>query len=240
MQHDEATDGIEASRAQLEKAAAVFGRNLKLWRKAANWGQATAEDWGKSAGIPHVYCSQWNAIENAKAVSPGPFVFYALGTMNALIASKQFGLIQNRTLLDKVKAAEPITHPNGTPWNAGDFFNAYLGALEWPEEAIAARVPELDDRGAEAYSEGLRKAFSKLLAYSGLSTREGIKALLEYCDASTRDREEFAAIVAGLEDFTGEGLAPFWEGKIYAPQRWLDEWRKALGAANAVRIKSEG
>lgn len=232
-------DGIEEVRLQLAAAAITFGHNLRLWRNAANWGQATAEDWGKSAGFPHVYCSQWNALEHGKATSPGPLIFHALGVMNGLLASKQYGLIQNRTLADKVQAAEPITHQDGTPWNAGDFFNAYLGALEWPEEAIAVKVPAIDDRAAVAYSEGLRKAFAKLLAYSGLSTREGIKALLEQCDGSIQDREEFAAIVAGLEDFTADGLAPLWEGKLYRPHRWLDEWRKALGGVNAVRIKTE-
>lgn len=232
-------DGIEEAKAQLQLAAATFGKNLQLWRNAANWGQATAEDWGKSAGFPHVYCSQWNAFENGNAKQPGPYTFHALGVMNGLLASQQYGSIPNRTLLDKVKAAKAITHPDGTPWNAGDFVNAYLGALEWPEEAIAFKVPAMDDRAAEAYSEGLRKAFAKLLNYSGLSTRDGIKALLEHCDGSAPDREEFAAIVAGLEDFTAEGLAPFWEGRIYAPHRWLDEWRKALGGTNAVRIKTE-
>jgi hypothetical protein len=232
-------DGIGEARAQLAAAAVVFGQNLKLWRNAANWGQATAEDWGKSAGLPHVYCSQWNALENAKASSPGPLIFHALGVMNGLLASQQYGSISNRTLADKVKAAKAITHPDGTPWSSGDFLDAYLGALEWPQEAIAVKVPAMDDRAAEAYSEGLRKAFAKLLNYSGLSTRDGIKALLEHCDASAPDREEFAAIVAGLEDFTAEGLAPFWEGRIYAPHRWLDEWRKALGGVNAVRIKTE-
>ena len=233
-------DGIELAKAQIQLAAATFGENLKLWRNAGNWGQATAEEWGKSAGFPHVYCSQWNAFENGNTKQPGPFTFHALGVMNGLLASKQYGAIPNRALADKVKAAKAVIHPDGTPWNAGDFLNAYLGALEWPEEAIVFMVPAMDDRAAEAYSEGLRKAFAKLLIYSGLSTRDGIKALLEHCDGSASDREEFAAIVAGLEDFTAEGLAPFWEGRIYAPHRWLDEWRKALGGTNAVRIKTEG
>ena len=34
-------DGIEEAKAQLQLAAATFGKNLQLWRNAANWGQAT-------------------------------------------------------------------------------------------------------------------------------------------------------------------------------------------------------
>lgn len=209
--------------AQLEAAAVTFGENLRRWRVAQGWSQNTPQDWGQAVGVLCVFNSQWSQLEGAKLRGPKPLVFRALGAMNAMLHSKTYGPIRDRALLDRVQAAEPILHDDGTPWDGADFYAAFMGELDWP--VIPNRLPPITDAEAAAFSDAFRADVRNGAKRRSLSLRAAADQLLDHVPEDHHSRIEdvllgevwTAAELMALRDA---------EGKL-APRTWLAAWDEA-------------
>jgi transcriptional regulator with XRE-family HTH domain len=140
---------------ELDAAGVAFGQNLRRWRLRNGWSQNTAQDWAQSIGVPAVFNSQWSQLETARLRGPKPLLFRALGILNSLLAAQEYGSFTDRALMDRVKQAEPICHPDGKPWTGPDFYAAFMGQLAWPE--MPDPLPEISDAEAQEISSQFRQ-----------------------------------------------------------------------------------
>jgi transcriptional regulator with XRE-family HTH domain len=140
---------------ELDAAAVAFGQNLRRWRIRNGWSQNTAQDWAQAIGVPAVFNSQWSQLETARLRGPKPLLFRALGILNSLLAAQEYGSFTDRALIDRVKRAEPIRHPDGKPWTGPDFYAAFMGQLAWPE--MPDLLPEISDAEAQEISSQFRQ-----------------------------------------------------------------------------------
>lgn len=123
----------------LTRVRVEFGAFLKAWREAQGWSIRTFEDWHREApGLFrfNVGNSTWNKIENGTGPSPSVKSFISLGEMNAALAARRYGTVHSRKLKDQLARTEPIRESNGRVWEAGDFFDAFVGAAELPWDGI--------------------------------------------------------------------------------------------------------
>jgi hypothetical protein len=95
-------------------------------------------------------------------LTPKPNFFRGLGQFNQAVAERDFVGVKDRRLMDRLKQGVPVTHPNGVPWTASDFFAAYLGALEAPAELLAPPEPQLTQEMVDQWSDQIRVAFRQL------------------------------------------------------------------------------
>jgi transcriptional regulator with XRE-family HTH domain len=207
-----------AIRVRLKAAAVRFGEQLKRWRVAQGWSQSTFQDWGQAIGVEYVHNSQWSMLENGRLLGPRPPVFYALEGMNTLLAAGCYGSVRDPDLRDSIRAADAVRHEDGTPWDAGDFYAAYLGLLEWPKPR--GWLPEITDAEAAEYSAGFRDDVRRQAKAAGLSLGAAMAQLLAQAPKEQRDR--LHDVMLG-EDWTGAELMALRDGEgALAPRGWLD------------------
>lgn len=154
-------------REQLDEARVQFGKMLLRWRSRYGWSGKTFATWAKSCpeALPwKVSSSTWTGFELGRAHAPAPETFLAFEAMNLALASGEHGPIADRTLKDRVSAAEPFLDDQGQPWCAGDFFDCFIGALAPPE----GLGPISFD--AEAVAAELRERFQQTCKVQGLGT----------------------------------------------------------------------
>lgn len=219
---------FDQERERQREAALLFGRNLRYWRTRQGWAQDTAMQWGQMVDCPHVYSSQWSQLETGKMRNPGPGIFCALGWQNEAIDRHDFGPITDRTLKDRLDAAEPVRRADGTPWKAADFFAAYVGDLLWPD--VQASLPfNITTDEAERWSEQLRVWFQRTAREANLSPLEAATGLLEHVDADNGARALFQRVLLGFADYTPEELIRDWQEEGPAAACWVRHWRRSLG-----------
>jgi transcriptional regulator with XRE-family HTH domain len=208
----------DAISAELEAAAVRFGQHLRRWRIAQGWSQNTPQDWGQAVGVAHVFNSQWSQLENARLRGPSPLVFRALGTMNHMLAAGEYGVITDHALRERVKAAQPICHPDGKPWTGSDFWACFTGALDWPAMAL----PPITDEEAAATCTDLRDTMRSEAKRRSLALGVAVGDMLEHVPTDQRDRLEdmllgddySGAELTALRDDTGDLL----------PKQWVKSW----------------
>ena len=153
-------------REQLDEARVQFGKMLLRWRSRYGWSGKTFATWAKSSpeALPwKVSSSTWTGFELGRAHAPAPETFLAFEAMNLALASGEHGPIADRTLKDRVSAAEPFLDDQGEPWRAGDFFDCFIGAPA-PPEGLGATAFD-----GEALAAELRSRFQKDCKGLGLS-----------------------------------------------------------------------
>lgn len=207
--------------AELQAAAIAFGEGLRRWRVSNGWSQNTPHDWARAIGIVPVYNSQWSQLETAKLRGPEPKVFRALGAMNHLLAAESYGPITDRRLAGTVKGAHPVTHDDGTPWDAGDFYRAYIGQLEWP--MIPERKPLLSPDEAAAISSGIRESFIKACLDAGSRPGPCRKALLRHVPSEHAER--LGDVLLGDSWSPEELVELFDEQDQLLPLQWVADWQ---------------
>lgn len=205
----------------LADAAVTFGKNLKRWRIRAGWAQDTAQQWGQALGVLHVFSSQWSHLENGKLPAPQPKLFRALGAMNRLLAGGNYGPIPS-DLKERLQQAEPVLHPDGTPWVGADFFRCFVGDLEWPHP----QQPMTDAEAAEV-SEWLRQAFDATAVALGVRRSQALSQLEAIVPAE--HWPAFEEVLFGA-DYSPTTLEPL----HHAPQQWVRRWHEQQQAGNRL------
>lgn len=205
----------------LADAAVQFGKNLKRWRIRAGWAQDTAQQWGQALGVLHVFSSQWSHLENGKLPAPQPKLFRALGAMNRLLAAGNYGSIPS-DLRDRLQQAEPVLHPDGSPWVGADFFRCFVGDLEWPQPH-----EPMTDKEAGMASEWLRQSFDATAADLGIRRAQALEQLAAIVPAE--HWPAFEEVLFGA-DYTAATLEPL----NHAPQQWVRRWHEQQQAGNTL------
>ena len=229
---------FDSLRDEVERSKLLFGRMLKRWRLANGWAQDTCQQWGQAANYPHVYSSQWSNLETGKGENPGPLIFRSLGFINKRLALQDYGAIpkgnltaeQHQRVQKRIKAAQPLRHTDGRPWQGSDFFAAYVGELGWPDLPDPAAAPKLTAAQASEITERYRAAFQRLVKRSKLEPLAAAVQLLEHVDPTPQVRQEFQGVLLGFRDYTPEQLTQLWDGAAHKPQQWLDQWEQELKA----------
>jgi transcriptional regulator with XRE-family HTH domain len=210
----------ESVAAELQAAAIEFGRNLRRWRLAQGWSQNTPQDWAQAIGIACVFNSQWSQLETARLKGPQPLVFRALGAMNALLSAGQYGPITDRDLLERVRQAHPICHPDGTPWHGADFYAAFTGILEWPP--LVGRLQPISATQAAEFSGRFRDTVRAEAKRRALAIGVAVGDLLDHVPEDRRDRIEDALLG---DDFTAAELMALREPDgTLLPDQWVKDW----------------
>jgi len=177
---------------------------IHVWHERNDWSHKVLPALAETLDLGRVHNSQISNLRNGKLVSPGPEVFLALAQANAVLA-EGIELIQDH--LEKVhpellkallESALPVEGENGQPISAGTFFEIFVGlaplpsSLDWfieDEEAI-----------------WLSAALADYLC-SGSSWRQCRQKVLEaYPVKKSSRREKFAAVMAGVRDYSAAEL----------------------------------
>lgn len=121
---------------RLKAARIEFGAFLRAWRTSNGWSIRTFEDWAKEAPKQFRFVlrnSSWSKIENGEGKTPSVETFIALGELNQAIAAQRFQMVTSRRLRDVLVGSEPVREANGRVWEAGDFFDAFVGEIQLPK-----------------------------------------------------------------------------------------------------------
>lgn len=193
-----------------EEARTTFGHTLMRWRKRAGWAHDTLHKWGDSAGFEAVKNSVFSRMERGLNESPGLITFMQLGFCNKRLAEGDYGTVQSARLRDVLKAQQPITHPDGTPWDAVDFFAHFIGKLPAPDELQAPVGPSyIEDADAAALlSEDQRRRFLATAEERFLDRKEAWDQLQPLCEGlSEQQLVVFRRVLAGHHQWSPQELS---------------------------------
>ncbi|MCP9819832.1 hypothetical protein KBZ18_10040 [Synechococcus sp. Cruz-9H2] len=213
----------------------VFGRTLTLWLSLGGWTHDTPLRWGKAAGFSSVADSTFNRLQRGKILQPYPITFLQLGEMNARLARADYGSIDDQALKERVAKQQPITHEDGTPWSATDFFSHFIGELDPPSWARARPQPTVQD--AVAASQEAQRSFSAHTEALGLTPMEAWELLSASADGrlDTRELDLFRNVLSGWHTFTPSELQGFID--LHGHNRALDAlaaWQQTSSAAAKI------
>jgi hypothetical protein len=228
-------DTIRAAQAE---AAVAFGAMLRTWREANGWTQYTAAEWAAQArppfdAMPHSGLSE---LENGKTKHPRTPLFLYLGELNARVAAGDYKGVSTRKVIDALKGSRPITHPDGTPWTAPDFWSCYAGLLpvvDWLQPRPLTPAPEITLTAACDLGDGWREQVLRIGSAAGLRPLAAVGQFIRTCPASARE---------ALEDgfaggFTVELVASCWDPEAgeWGPTAWIADWAQALAGRSAAQ-----
>ena len=164
----------------------LLGPVIRAWFQKNEWPQNVGEGWAKATDYPWGPWGSQISICMNENLQPKPTFFIALGEFNRAVSERDIVQITDRRLRDRLKNGEPITHPDGTPYRAHDFFRVYIGDLV-PEGYLAEPPVTQDDLDIwiAKWREHFRDAVLELC-----TTRAEVWALLREDLESTLEPEE--------------------------------------------------
>ena len=228
-------DTIRAAQAE---AAVAFGAMLRRWRESNGWTQYTASEWAGQAkppfeAMPHSGLSE---LETGKTRHPRAPLFLYLGEMNARVAAGDYKGVTTRKVIDALKDSKPITHPDGTPWAAPDFWACYAGlnpAPDWLQPKPLTPAPELTQDAACDLGDSWREEVLRIGAAAGLRPLAAMQQFARTCPAGARE-----AIEDGMAGgFSPNLVAVCWnpEAGEWGPAQWIADWAQALAGRSATQ-----
>lgn len=193
------SEDFEQLKNDLSESHVRFGKFLRAWRLSCGWSQETAMHWGRETGMPHVYGSKWSLLEGGRMSAPGAWMFVALEVMNKRLHEKDFSGVSNRDLSDRLKNGIAILNEDGTPWKAGDYFNAWIGIKNIPEQFRGDGIDDLEcKRAVLAIERELNKA-----KVHGMNTSTLMSLITSSFDLDEAEKEAVCdAIVYGNKTFS--------------------------------------
>ena len=194
----------------LELARKRFGLFIRSWMHGGGWSTKTPAQWAKAVGLPQISNNTVSFIWNGSQPKTSPKFFTALGYLNQRLADKDYGVITDRSLHDRVASLEPIRHENGTPWSAVDFFACYIGSLDPPAEFDTGPpgksrllTPDL----AQRISSCKQELFESQARTRGLNKAQAWAELKSHCDQLSAEQvEAFQQVLSGWRPWTPQEL----------------------------------
>lgn len=192
---------------RFEQARVRFGLMIKAWMRNGGWSTKTPMEWAKAAGLPQISNNTISFIWAGTQPKTSPKFFTSLGYLNQRLAARDYGPIQSRALLDRVKAMEPICDSNGRAWSAVDFFACYIGQLDPPPLLDPGPPPEktklLSVELAQRISSQKQQIFENHATSHGLSKAEAWGQLKEHCsDLSSDQLDALQQVLSGWRSWT--------------------------------------
>ena len=178
-----------------------FGRTLTAWCNRNGWIHSTLHEWGEQAGFAAVRDSSFNKLQNAKTEQPQPLTFIQLALANARVAAGDYSGVTDRRLKDRLKDSQPITHADGSPWRATDFFSHFIGELEAPDWL---QLPEpLSAEEAQRLGQQQQAKFEEIAKTKGLTPAVAWKQLEQQCQSmSNAQRDLLRNVLSGWHEWT--------------------------------------
>ncbi len=201
----------EQGRERLEAGRCAFGALIRAWHERNGWSHRVLPLLCERLDLGRLHGSQLSNLRNLKLASPGPEVFLALGAANGWLAeAAPEGRLTAAALealapgapADLVEALErsalALVDAAGRPLGAGALLEIFGGLIPPP--------PGFDLRIDSGEAPALSAALADLLA-AGQPWRRCREAVLEaYPVVRRQRRERFAAVMAGLRDYSAAEL----------------------------------
>jgi hypothetical protein len=196
---------------QFEQARIRFGLMIKAWMRSGGWSTKTPMDWAKAAGLPQISNNTVTFIWAGTQPKTSPKFFTSLGYLNERLAAQDYGPVQNRALMDRLKALEPIRDSTGRPWSAVDFFACYIGKLDPPPEFDPGGPPGktrlLSIELAQRISSQKQQLFDCHATSHGLTKAEAWQQLKQHCDGLTPEQlDALQQVLSGWRSWTPQEL----------------------------------
>ncbi len=177
---------------------------IHVWHERNGWSHKVLPALADSLDLGRVHNSQISNLRNGKLASPGPEVFLALAQINNVLYQ---GIPEIRDHLNSdypdllkvlLDSSIPLVDDDEKPLSAGDLFEIFIGLRPLPSS--------FDWFIEEQEAAMLSAALSDYLCNkrSWRQCREEVMAA--YPVQKLPRRERFAAVMAGLRDYTAEEL----------------------------------
>ena len=177
---------------------------IHVWHERNGWSHKVLPALSESLELGRVHNSQISNLRNGKLASPGPEVFLALSQVNHLLY-QGIDTIRDRLegkhpelLKVLLESSIPILGDDKEPLSAGDLFEIFIGLTPLP--SFFDWFIEEDE--AEKISAALADHFCNKRSWR--QCRE--KVMAAYPVQKVERRNRFAAVMAGLRDYTAEEL----------------------------------
>jgi hypothetical protein len=196
-------------REQLEAGHGAFAALVRAWHERNGWSHRVLPSLAERLDLGRLHSSQLSNLRNRKLASPGPEVFLALGGCNRWLAAAQAGqqlsppaaaaLAADPELLAALnQSAVALVGPEGSVLGAGELLEIFVG--------LRAVPPGFDLRISEQEAPVLSAALAELLA-AGRPWRQCRDTVMAAYGVEKRQRRErFAAVMAGLRDYSAAEL----------------------------------
>ena len=149
-----------------------LGPVLKAWFASNEWPQSVSEGLARAKGWELGPWASQVSICMSGRLSPKPNFFVALGQFNQAVAERDLAGVTDRRLMDRLRKGQPLTHEDGNPWTAQDFFACYIGQLQMPEELRGPPKEAVTQEMVDKWAEGLREAFREISRTAMIPPRE--------------------------------------------------------------------
>lgn len=196
-------------RDDLAAGRVAFAHLIRLWHERNGWSHRVLPALAEALDLGRVHNSQISMLRNGKLASPGPEVFLALGRINQLLAAEVRGgrlAAELRRRLEQQPELVATLETSGLPVQAEG--EPVLGPGELLEVFVGLRPPPpaFDLRIVEGEAAALSAALAEWLT-AGRPWRLCRDTVLAAYPASRQQRRErFAAVMAGLRDYTAAEL----------------------------------
>ena len=189
---------------RLDEGRRAMAHLIHVWHERNGWSHKVLPALAEALDLGRVHNSQISNLRNGKLASPGPEVFLALGQANAILDGG-LELIKDHLaevhpdLLNVLSmSAVPVVSADGTPLGAGELLEIFVGLAPLP--------PGFDWRINEGEAAALSAALAECLC-RGQSWRQCRDQLMTaYPVGKSQRRERFAAVMAGLRDYSADEL----------------------------------
>ncbi len=217
-------------RDELEAGRDAFGHLIRVWHERNGWSLRVLPALAESMDLGRVHNSQLSNLRNRKLAAPGPELFVVLGRLNQLLAERG-GPALAAELADQADLRQallgsdlPVLADDGQPLGPAQLFEIFVG-LRQPPRAFDLRI-------ADEEAAGLSAALAELFTASR-PWRQCREAVLAAYPAEKRQRrEQFAAVMAGLRDYSAAELEAELPDLLLTAQ--------ALGLAAGAQLEDGG
>ena len=215
-------------RERLADGRRAMAHLVHVWHERNGWSHKVWPALAEALDLGRVHNSQISNLRNGKLAAPGPEVFLALGQANAVLLQ---GLEPIRDRLEEVhpellavlaQGHAPLVNAAGHALGAGALFEIFVGLAPLP--------PGFDWRIDADEASALSAALADQLC-AGRSWRFcRERVLAAYPAVKNQRRERFAAVMAGMRDYSAEEL----DGEL------LDLYATYQSLGGAPRAGAEG
>ena len=177
---------------------------IHVWHERNGWSHKVLPAIAESLDLGRIHNSQISNLRNGKLFSPGPEVFLAFAQINNALyqgihlVSEHLEQDHPELLKILLESALPLVGDDEQPLSAGDLFEIFVGLTPLPSSFDWF----IEEQEAGDLSAALADYFCNNRSWR--QCRE--KVMSAYPVQKSHRRDRFAAVMAGLRDYTAEEL----------------------------------
>ena len=230
----------QAHDARVADLRIAFGLLLLNWRRQNGWSGRTAGEWADHCPellLERIGNSAWSRLENGRGVDTPPGTFEALGMINKLLAQEYRGKLPPGELRRRIYEGKPIEDETHGVWGSVEFFGAFLGYIEIPEE-YKATAAALSIEDAAKISGQWSAWFLRVMEQESLALIETLVDIEKFRGELPEALcKKLTQVLLGLKVFQPRELKAMRHGELYLPDVVLTDWAKSAGIDPLVRSR---